>query len=549
MRRQIVMVCLCVAGLWLQPSAVSAQDTCSSLWNNVKAKTHEVGEGPMMDVPNNLVALVSAEGAFEAAGCIGTIQSPPSPPPTPTPPTPTPPTPTPPTPTPPTPTPPAAGACGMQMGQGSPAFCDTFDSPSAVANRSGQLNPTIWGVSRTIGGGVNFGQKVYNQWASTLLEGCAGTTRVTPPFDVIICNGQLREASNDNVTGQHDAGDVTVLAMYPKQPFDWAGRDGTVSFDVSNDSHGTHAAWPEFWVTDLPIPAPFTFQAGWVANPQHGFGIRLGANVAAGNYGFCPNADPTERWTVDSAVVIRNYLQEDTSIPWVNPGNLRVNRLDCVTSPTGPNQTNHVEFRINQNQIDVYASNAGTKAPLKRIATITGANLSFSRGLIWLEDVHYNADKGAEITGQRSQREHTFAWDNVAFDGPFTYRDLSYDAPDTLVPGTNGSVNLGKFADSGKATSWTVPNLPASATVSGAVRVLFNYWHETLPTSISVTVNGHAHSVSPPDPDTHGFTWRTLAVTIPKSDLVAGNNTVTIGGNQALVVSNVNIVLVNATVP
>ena len=42
----------------------------------------------------------------------------------------------------------------------------------------------------------------------------------------------------------------------PKQPFDWNGRTGTVSFDVTNDASTQHGAWPEFWITDQPIPAP-----------------------------------------------------------------------------------------------------------------------------------------------------------------------------------------------------------------------------------------------------------------------------------------------------
>src|ERR1700722_8567880 len=41
-----------------------------------------------------------------------------------------------------------------------------------------------------------------------------------------------------------------------------------------------------------------------------------------------------------------------------------------------------------------------------------------------------------------SQRMNTFSWDNVAFDGPFTYRDFAYDAPDSLTPANNGAVNL-----------------------------------------------------------------------------------------------------------
>src|SRR5262249_25619895 len=121
-----------------------------------------------------------------------------------------------------------SNACGMQLGDTAPIFCDTFDTKNpGIASRTGDLDPNVWGVSRATGN-VNFGQGQYNNWASTLIQKCDGTiSRVTPPNDVIICNGQLRQASNDN-------GTVTVMAMYAKQPFDFAGRTGTVSFDVSN---------------------------------------------------------------------------------------------------------------------------------------------------------------------------------------------------------------------------------------------------------------------------------------------------------------------------
>ena len=145
----------------------------------------------------------------------------------------------------------------MQLG-GPVIFCETFDAPAGIGNRSGDLNGNVWGVSRAMGSSVNFGQSDYNLWNSTLLQKCDGTTpRVVAPHDIIICNGQLREAVNDNNSGAFDAGDVSSLAMYPKQPFDFAGRTGTVSFDVSNDTAGSHAAWPEFWLSDLPVPDPF----------------------------------------------------------------------------------------------------------------------------------------------------------------------------------------------------------------------------------------------------------------------------------------------------
>lgn len=447
--------------------------------------------------------------------------------------------------------------CGMQLG-GPAIFCDTFDTPNpGIPSRTGGLHPDVWGVSRTIGD-VNPGQGLYNAAPATALAGCNGTAIVLPPNDVIICNGQLREATNDNPMGAFEAGGVTALAMYPKQPFDFAGRTGTVSFDVSNDTHGTHAAWPEFWMSDTPVPVPFNHSDSWQSLPQHGFGVRFGAQAWPGQFGLCPNANNINqfRWTVDSAAVVRNWVLEDvdyqggiTGTPSSPP--IHLNILDCViASADGSGVMNHVEIRVSQNLIEVYATDAGvaaTPATLRKIASVTNANLSFTRGLIWLEDVHYNADKG----GPPSQKQHTFVWDNVAFDGPFTYRDFGFDALDANAPVNNYSPNLannlGKVAWADQPqnpTAWNVLNVPANPNPA-AVRVLFNFFHYDRPTTLNITVNGHAHSVSWPYPDTRGSTWRTLAVLIPVTDLVAGTNVVTVRADQHIVVSNVNIVLVN----
>src|SRR5205807_2635057 len=37
---------------------------------------------------------------------------------------------------------------------------------------------------------------------------------------------------------------------------DIAGRIGKVTFDVGNDTQGSHMAWPTFIWTDQPVPAP-----------------------------------------------------------------------------------------------------------------------------------------------------------------------------------------------------------------------------------------------------------------------------------------------------
>jgi hypothetical protein len=439
----------------------------------------------------------------------------------------------------------------MQLG-GTVIFCEPFDVVnSGIPSRTGALDPNVWGVSRATGDGVNFGQGWYNAWASTQLQTCNGTITVTPPNDVIICNGQLHEASNDNPSGVFEAGTVTTSAMYPKQPFDFAGRTGTVSFDVSNDSHGGHSAWPEFWMSNLPVPAPFNHNDSWQSLPQHGFGVRFAAVAPIGQGGLCPNGNNLDqsRWTVDSAVVVRNYVMEDVDYQGVDFGTasnppLTLNILDCVIAPPDNSGImNHIEVQVSQNEIDVYATDAGVVASpttLRKIASITNANLTLTRGLVWLEDVHYNADKGPPP----SQREHTFVWDNVAFDGPFTYRDFSYDALDIGQPAATNTVNLGQFSSPNQTAMWNVLSMPANPQAEFA-RVLFNFFHNTPPATLTVIVNANAHPTPWPYPDMIQSTWRTFAVTIPLTDLVPGTNVVQIGGDQPLVTSNINIVLVN----
>jgi hypothetical protein len=252
-------------------------------------------------------------------------------------------------------------------------------------------------------------------------------------------------------------------------------------------------------------------------------------------------------------VVVRNYVMED-----VNPGvganfgtasnpPLKLNILDCVIAPAdGSGVMNHVEIRVNQSEIDVYATDAGvaaSPATLRKIASFTNANLTLARGLVWLADAHYNADKG----GLPSEKNHTFVWGNVAFDGPFTYRDFSYDALDVVqLNAATSTVDLGKFSLANQAASWNVLNIPANPKGT-AVRVLFNFSNvlSPIPTVLNVTVNGHAHPTPWPYPDQLTNTWRTFAVTIPMTDLAAGTNVVQLGSDQPMVSSNVNIVLVD----
>jgi len=342
--------------------------------------------------------------------------------------------------------------------------------------------------------------------------------------------------------------------MYPKQPFDFAGRTGTIVFDVSDNSQGSHAAWPEFWMSDKPVPDPFTHEASWEALPQNGFGIRFAAECAANSgCGNCP-VSPVVTVGIDSAITISNFVENDS----FNGGNLQVINDKCVSEPTGPGQLNHFEIRVSQNQIDVYGTDAFsgtlnlTNTPLKHLATIPNVNLTFTRGLIWIEDAHYNGNKF------NTQRTNTFTWDNVGFDGPVLPRDAAYDANDSLIP----SSSLGQGGDPGNALGWfiqanssqsiTVPNIYQTSINNAAGALLtVNFSPQNPPITLNFSINGHHHTFAWPYPDTNGSTVRTIGIPIPLSDIQAGNNTVIFSTDSisSMIIANLDLVLVGGQGP
>jgi hypothetical protein len=421
-----------------------------------------------------------------------------------------------------------AANCGMLKNDTPVIFCDTFDQPSPVTNRSGQLNGVIWGVSRIAGRGV--------EWKDSILDGCNGpqAASASNASDVIICNGQLRQSTHDNA-------DVTALAMYPKQPFDWAGRTGTVAFDVTNDTSGTHGAWPEFWITNLPIPAPNSHfpQCDTCSFSQHALGIRFAAER-----GSCGSG-----WRADSAVVIRNWGIEDRNIFENTATGMRIRERGCASLSSGPNGgLNHVEIRISQNYIEVWASDAGSRT-LKLINTIENANLSFSRGLIWIGDYHYAAFKAHEQNPSvPNQTNHTYTWDNVAFDGPATYRDLSYDVLDRVQPGPNGTYRIGwETSASSPANLNTLPMTTQAINTATGAYLLFNFGPYNTPSSFTYVINGHSHTAVNPQPS-NLIGWRAMALPIPdfKNKLIQGPQNIRLSTNADLHVQNVNIVLIAA---
>jgi hypothetical protein len=338
--------------------------------------------------------------------------------------------------------------------------------------------------------------------------------------------------------------------MYPKQPFDFTGRTGTVAFDVTNDTSGAHGMWPEFWLTDQPVPAPWTHgdngqvPCDFCSVPRNGIGIRLAGIFEPNQGGQAPGCvnDSNRRWIVDSMTIVRNYVP--SNLGWYGTGSFT--SLGCAIASSGPNGLlNHVEIRLSQTTVEVWASDPG-QTTLKLIARLDNANLPLTRGLIWIEDSHYNAEK----SNFPSTVNHTFTWDNVAFDGPATYRDLSFDVLDRLSTGNlPGTLNLGWDTMPGSpATLTTLPMTAQNIAAATGSLLLMNYGSAHINTW-NYTINGHAHST--PTPIAAPISgWQSVALPIPLTDLVAGAQNIQISGDQYAGIANVSIVLVAAaTVP
>jgi hypothetical protein len=386
------------------------------------------------------------------------------------------------------------------------AFCDSFDEPTPnPATRAGDLDATVWGVSRT-NTFVNMGQGQYNDWLPATLKGCSSSDEtVSPPDDVRICDGRLYDAVTDG-------GGQPTLAMYPKQPFDIAGRTGTAVFDVAADSQGPHAAWPEFWWTDQPVPAPHGRLSSQAPYAQNSFGFSLASDKCG-----------TGGTSVDYMSVTRQFLLEE--VPFTQTG--------CINKGSATGALNHFEVLISETRVEVWASDPGADE-VHQIA-YADVEMPLTRGVIWIEDVRYNACK------DDSQCEHTFAWDNVGFDGPTPYRDLTFDVQDASPTQLGYPVHAEPVDLVAPGVYWLQE--PTKSFVG------LNWFpYETLAPSVRVN-GGPWHETAWPFADDETFVWRTFAFPVPFEEIREGDNTIEVkySGNDGTVVANVNVILIAAS--
>jgi hypothetical protein len=425
---------------------------------------------------------------------------------------------------------PAAGQpCRFITAPLSPAaFCETFNRAMRSDTRSGQLDGRLWGVSRVSSANGPAHHQLY-AWAAVRRDTCGKLETVEPEHDVAVCDHQAVEAVNDN-------GNFALLAMYPRQPFDFAGRTGTVEFEVSDDTRGPGAAWPAFLITDQPVPAPYSAGDGVADHAHDSIGFTLAA--VCGQFG-CGGADnPLGVGTtgfgcvgVDSVFETVNY-QERT---------LKFNTDGCVLPSKALGSDNHFEVQVNASGVQIYGSDPGAPQTTRLIADAS-FEVPLTRGLIWLEDVHRNG-------GQFAQQSNTFSWGDVAFDGPILARDLGFDVLDNAKPGPrarNGlpTINLGYLVPGHHALKLEIRHVSGLAHALGSLLEL-TCWTQRAQT-IRYSLNGQRWLRFPwPFGKQPTYVSQTVAMPVPLSELRSGTNTLRLSTTdpQGIVVANIDLIL------
>jgi hypothetical protein len=328
--------------------------------------------------------------------------------------------------------PPGPPGCGLDAA----AFCDTFDAPAEATTRGGELDPLKWSAARmcNIGGPTVDDEAVAIGLAS--IGSCRGDLpeRVPVNLDTLICDG------NDQIQSNHllvaaAAQNYGQNSYRARQPFDFAGRTGTIVFDAEGYNVGNYG-WISVEITELPTPAPsFTLQENYENGsiPENGIEIQLYHNCGGENVGV-------------SDVIVYDDFAQTTVLSYGE---------SCV--PAVPGKLNHFEVRLSAEHVEVYAtapSDDGTTFGEPVLIASADVALSFSRGY-----VHFTTHNHATLKySDDSIDAWVTRWDNLGFDGPAmigAFRE--YEALDSLTPTGAGKTNVAyRLADVSQGPAQTI---------------------------------------------------------------------------------------------
>jgi hypothetical protein len=423
-------------------------------------------------------------------------------------------------------------AGGPGCGLPSAAFCETFDAPSSHKGRAGELDSRRWAAGRLApqlptGNGVAIGIG-----PGTLPACRAGLpATVLPDQDTLVCDPS--SAIHDNhllvVAAAQNYGQNSYRI---RQPFDFAGRTGTIVFDAQGFIQSPLLGWISLDVTEDPIDAPcFSIGDPGVNNnegsliPRNAFEVHF-QNTCAG-YAQPPT------FSLSKIDVINEYV--DTPMAPATPV--------CLSTLEG--QLNRFKITVSQTKIEVYATSAsidGVTFDAPVLLYSADVALPFSRGYVQITTHNHATIK---YSPNNSMDAWVARWDNVGFDGPVVSSFREYELPDALTPGMNAWNRSGPVVSMGYIVNDVAMGPAPPLTFHGvditgvtSAKLSLSSWYLALGGTPSTYVlryrlNGkawHDRSFTAGELATftssHSQGQLGQIVEVPPSDLVAGDNTI-----------------------
>ncbi|MET0143815.1 MAG: hypothetical protein ABW328_03390 [Ilumatobacteraceae bacterium] len=414
------------------------------------------------------------------------------------------------------------------------AFCEDFEGArNTVGNRNGDLSVADFSVSR---------------WSSALssspghveraaIPSCRAGVSATPlpPGDVLTCDPSTSIGSHYGLiaTAEQNYGDTSARI---NQPFDIAGRTGTIRFDTNLSLAVGVLGWQTLIFTPEPSSAPsYLADNSGGATPERGLALHFNWQCVT-NGQFNPS------------VQVRTYDRHRETLLTDDGGS--------CTAPisVASGRLNRVEVRLSTSHIEVWISDASSDGvrfgALKRVFS-SPLSLGFTRGNLYV-GVHNHAT--VKYAGLASW---TTLWDNVAFDGPALPAQRVSQVADAAVPSGSGVDNAYALGNGIPTTALELPGVSTSGATSG--HLVFDLMADTISNAnfadwrVRYRLNGgawHDIALSPDQVATASGRGGAFGFTAPVSlaELRSGTNSLELSGTGFFLgyqpyVGNIDLVL------
>jgi hypothetical protein len=418
--------------------------------------------------------------------------------------------------------PPGDPGCGLSAA----AFCDTFDAPSNLRGRAGELDPARYSASRGNPKTATPPSGVTVAAAPARVTDCHEgiPEQVFPSNDAFVCDPTESIHSRHALVavGSQNYGQNSYRI---RQPFDFTGRTGKISFDASAySSDPLLVGWMAISITEDPTPVP-----GFSLGPGNNFeGSAVPRNAIEVHFNQRCGEGQASLGIVD---VIHDFHDTVVHQTDASPGPPCLRARDA--------HLNHFEVELSKTHLSVYGSDDsedGVTFPERQLLWEGDVSMPFERGYVQLS-THNHASR--KYTDGRVLSVNT-RWDNVGFDGPIVRAAREYEIPDSQVPGQDAwdvsgpvmSVGYRVRAE-GDAAVTSVRFQGVDPTGMTRARIGVSFWFNNPPREgvVLYRLNGGAWHERPFSDDeywvlTNGFGQGALSeiLDVPVQELRAGDN-------------------------